>query len=37
MGKEEVVCVGELVLVYVIFYFDEEVGNSLLKDENKEL
>ncbi|ADE70687.1 MULTISPECIES: BMC domain-containing protein [Priestia] len=37
MGKEEAARVGELVSAHVIPHPDEEVGNSLLKDENKEL
>ncbi|RMA90974.1 BMC domain-containing protein [Priestia megaterium] len=36
MGKEEAARVGELVSAHVIPHPDEEVGNSLLKDENKE-
>lgn len=36
MGKEEAAHVGELVSAHVIPHPDEEVGNSLLKDENKE-
>ncbi|MEB2291892.1 BMC domain-containing protein [Priestia megaterium] len=37
MGKEEAARVGELVSAHVIPHPDEEVGNSLLKDETKEL
>ncbi|MCM3016729.1 BMC domain-containing protein [Priestia megaterium] len=36
MGKEEAARVGELVSAHVIPHPDEEVGNSLLKNENKE-
>ncbi|MEK1832592.1 BMC domain-containing protein [Priestia megaterium] len=36
MGKEEAARVGELVSAHVIPHPDEEVGNSLLKDENQE-